>query len=69
MNVVKDVIFEGRILDVIRSADYVIDMDPGSGETGGEIVAAGTPEEIRRRKQNGRFTSYFNQEITPFLQA
>jgi excinuclease ABC subunit A len=34
-------------LDVIRSADYVIDMGPGGGEAGGEIVAAGTPEEIR----------------------
>lgn len=34
-------------LDVIRSADYVIDMGPGSGEVGGEIVAARTPEEVR----------------------
>ncbi len=34
-------------LDVIRNADYVIDMGPGGGEDGGRIVAAGTPEEIR----------------------
>ena len=34
-------------LDVIRSADYVIDMGPGGGETGGRIVATGAPEEIR----------------------
>ena len=34
-------------LDVIRNADYVIDMGPGGGEAGGRIVAAGTPEEIR----------------------
>ena len=33
-------------LDVIRSADYVIDMGPGGGVRGGKIVAAGTPEEI-----------------------
>ncbi len=33
-------------LDVIRNADYVIDMGPGGGEAGGQIVAAGTPEEI-----------------------
>lgn len=33
-------------LDVIRNADYIIDMGPGGGEDGGEIVAAGTPEEI-----------------------
>ncbi|MCM1122630.1 MAG: ATP-binding cassette domain-containing protein [Eubacterium sp.] len=33
-------------LDVIRNADYVIDMGPGGGEEGGRIVAVGTPEEI-----------------------
>ena len=33
-------------LDVIRSADYVIDMGPGGGEEGGRIVACGTPEQI-----------------------
>ena len=33
-------------LDVIRNADYIIDMGPGGGEDGGEIVAAGTPDEI-----------------------
>ena len=33
-------------LDVIRNADYVIDMGPGGGVRGGRIVAAGTPEEI-----------------------
>ncbi len=33
-------------LDVIRNADYVVDMGPGGGVHGGEIVAAGTPEEI-----------------------
>lgn len=32
--------------DTIRSADYVIDMGPGAGELGGEVVAAGTPEEV-----------------------
>ncbi len=33
-------------LDVIANADYVIDMGPGGGEQGGQIVACGTPEEI-----------------------
>ena len=33
-------------LDVIRNADYVIDMGPGGGEAGGRIVAVGTPSEI-----------------------
>ncbi len=35
-------------LDVIRNADYLIDMGPGGGDAGGRIVASGTPEEIRR---------------------
>lgn len=35
-------------LDVLRNADYVIDMGPGGGEAGGRIVAAGTPDEIRQ---------------------
>ena len=33
-------------LDVIRNADYIIDMGPGGGEAGGEIVCAGTPGDI-----------------------
>ena len=35
-------------LDVIRNADWVIDMGPGGGEEGGRVVACGTPDEIRR---------------------
>ena len=35
-------------LDVIRNADYVIDMGPGGGESGGRVVATGTPEEIQK---------------------
>ena len=34
-------------LDVIRNADYIIDMGPGGGEAGGRIVAIGTPQEIK----------------------
>ncbi len=33
-------------LDVIRNADYIIDMGPGGGESGGRVVAAGTPDEV-----------------------
>ena len=39
-------------LDVIRNADYIIDMGPGGGESGGRIVAAGTPEEIRENQES-----------------
>ena len=43
-------------LDVIRNADHVIDLGPEGGAAGGEIVAAGTPEEIARcdRSHTGR---------------
>jgi excinuclease ABC subunit A len=34
-------------LDVIRNADYVVDLGPGSGPEGGKVVAVGTPEEVR----------------------
>lgn len=44
-------------LDVIRNADYIIDMGPGGGEEGGRVVAVGTPEEIARNRDSvtGRF--------------
>ena len=44
-------------LDVIRSADYIVDMGPEGGEDGGRIVACGTPEEIRscRESITGRY--------------
>ncbi|MFA6214317.1 MAG: excinuclease ABC subunit UvrA, partial [Candidatus Micrarchaeia archaeon] len=37
-------------LDVIKTADYVIDLGPEGGDEGGEIVAQGTPEEVARSK-------------------
>ena len=44
-------------LDVIRNADYIIDMGPGGGDAGGRIVACGTPDEIRRNESSitGRY--------------
>lgn len=44
-------------LDVIRNADYIIDMGPGGGEAGGKIIAAGTPEKIKNTpiSVTGRF--------------
>ena len=39
-------------LDVMRNADYMIDMGPGGGEAGGRIVAAGTPEQIRKNENS-----------------
>ena len=44
-------------LDIIKSADYIVDMGPGGGESGSRIVACGTPEEIAASKESvtGRF--------------
>ena len=39
-------------LNVIRNADYIIDMGPGGGDAGGEIVANGTPQEIQRNERS-----------------
>ena len=44
-------------LDLIRNADFVIDMGPGGGDAGGRIVASGTPQEIRNNENSitGRY--------------
>ena len=44
-------------LDVIKRADYIIDLGPEGGDAGGEVVAVGTPEEISRVEASytGRF--------------
>ena len=44
-------------LDIIRNADYILDMGPGGGEEGGEIVACGTHEDIRKEPKSvtGRY--------------
>jgi len=44
-------------LDVIKTADYVVDLGPEGGDRGGEVIACGTPEEVARnpRSYTGRF--------------
>ena len=46
-------------LDVIKSADWLIDMGPEGGDMGGKVIAAGTPEQVARNQQShtGRFLS------------
>jgi excinuclease ABC subunit A len=48
-------------LDVIKSADYVIDLGPEGGGAGGRIVATGTPEDVSRSRES--FTGRFLAEI------
>jgi excinuclease ABC subunit A len=48
-------------LDVIKSADYIIDLGPEGGEAGGHIVACGSPEEIARSKSS--YTGQYLREV------
>jgi len=48
-------------LDVIKTADWVVDLGPEGGEGGGELVAAGTPEEVAAVEQS--YTGQFLREI------
>jgi excinuclease ABC subunit A len=49
-------------LDVIKSADYIIDLGPEGGEQGGRVVVAGTPEEVARSRK-----SHTGQVLKPLL--
>ncbi len=47
-------------LDVVRNADYIIDMGPEGGAKGGQIIATGTPEELAAdHKKTGSYTGYY----------
>mgnify|MGYP000433322996 CR=1 FL=1 len=39
-------------IELIKTADYIIDMGPGGGKNGGRILATGTPEEIKKSKSS-----------------
>jgi excinuclease ABC subunit A len=54
-------------LDVIKTADHLIDLGPEGGEEGGKIVATGTPEKVARVK--GSYTGRFLAEILASEQA
>ncbi len=47
-------------MDVIKNADYIIDLGPGAGEEGGYVIATGTPEEIAR--QNSSSTGQYLEQ-------
>lgn len=49
-------------LDVVKTADYIIDMGPEGGDKGGEVIACGTPEEVAKVER-----SYTGQYLRPML--
>jgi excinuclease ABC subunit A len=51
-------------LDVIKTADWVVDLGPEGGEAGGYVVAAGTPEQVLRNRR-----SYTGQALARVLRA
>ena len=57
----KTVIVIEHHLDVLKACDYVIDMGPGAGEDGGEVVAEGTPKQITQNKKS--ITGKFLKEL------
>ncbi len=50
-------------LDVIKQADWLVDLGPEGGEAGGEVIATGTPEEVADTQ--GSFTGQFLREVLP----
>ncbi len=50
-------------LDVIKTADWIVDLGPEAGDAGGEIVAEGTPEQIAQIA--GSYTGKFLRELLP----
>ena len=48
-------------LDVVKTADHVIDLGPGGGKAGGEVIAEGTPEEVAKVRRS--FTGRYLREI------
>jgi excinuclease ABC subunit A len=54
-------------LDVIKQADWIVDLGPEGGEAGGEVIATGTPEEVAAVE--GSFTGQFLREVLPAFAA
>jgi len=56
-------------LDVIKTADWVIDLGPEAGGEGGQIVAMGTPEDVVRQATSGETVSHTGKHLEPVLKA
>ena len=71
MSILQELVAQGNTviviehnLDVIKTADYIIDMGPEGGDGGGQIVAVGTPEEIVKQKKG-----YTYKYLSKYLKA
>jgi excinuclease ABC subunit A len=69
MNVIQELVDKGNTviiiehnLDVIKCADYIIDLGPEGGDKGGKIIATGTPEDVAKKK-----TSATGEYLKPYL--
>jgi excinuclease ABC subunit A len=56
-------------LDVIRAADWIIDLGPDGGERGGELVAAGTPAELMQQARSRRGSTHTGQALLDYADA
>ncbi len=54
-------------LDVIKQADWIVDLGPEGGEAGGEVIATGTPEEIAAVDES--YTGQYLREVLPAFAA
>ena len=68
MNVFNRLVDEGNTvvviehnLDVIKCADYIVDLGPEGGDNGGTLVATGTPEEIANNNES--YTGYYLKRV------
>ena len=50
-------------LDVIKTADYIIDLGPEGGDGGGNIVAMGTPEEVFEHSKSEKTKAFFEKSF------
>jgi excinuclease ABC subunit A len=54
-------------LDVIKQADWIVDLGPEGGEAGGEVIATGTPEQVAEVEQS--YTGQYLRRILPAVAA
>ena len=58
------VVIEAQYVEVIKTADWIVDLGPEGGDGGGEIVASGTPEDVAKVAR-----SYTGQYLKPLLKG